>query len=229
MNELLTSIIDNKTVSQIYRKSYVSDELRNISKIYLDEINISIWQRQLNRFIMSAAEYIFYNKPNLTFSKLIQVREIKNILFYEFGESNYIPYLVKDISKLVNSFCNLFDLKYVWLRIDSIDHPMCPRFHVDKVKCRLITTYLGPSMEFLPHHLVDRSKLGIGNQGKSDSTSGLYKKNTDIKRLDPGYVALLKGTEWPGNKKGAIVHRSPKSECSYKRLYLRIDFPELYS
>ena len=229
MNELLTSIIDNKTVSQIYRKSYVSDELRNISKIYMDEINISIWQRQLNRFIMSAAEYIFYNKPNLTFSKVIQVREIKNILFNEFGESNYIPYLVKDISKLVNSFCKLFDLKYVWLRIASIDHPMCPRFPVDKVKCRLITTYLGPSMEWLPHHLVDRAKLGIGNQGKSDSKSGLYKKHTDIKRLDPGYVALLKGTEWHGNKKGAIVHRSPKSECSYKRLYMRIDFPELYS
>ena len=220
MNELLTSIIDNKTVSQIYRKSYVSDELRNISKIYLDEINISIWQRQLNRFIMGAAEYIFYNKPNLTFSKVIQVREIKNILFNEFGESNYIPYLVKDISKLVNSFCKLFDLKYVWLRIDSIDHPMCPRFHVDKVKCRLITTYLGPSMEFLPHHLVDRSKLGIGNQGKSDSTSGLYKKNTDIKRLDPGYVALLKGTEWSGNKRGALVHRSPHTQGDYKRLYL---------
>ena len=229
MNELLTSIIDNKTVSQIYRKSYVSDELRNISKIYMDEINISIWKRQLNRNITSAAEYIFHNKPNLTLSKIIQVREINNILFNEFGESNNISYLVKDISKLVNTFCDLFDLKYVWFRMDSIDHPMCPRFHVDKVKCRLITTYLGPSMEWLPHHLIDRSKLGIGNQGKSDSKSGLYKKSTDIKRLDPGYVALLKGTEWSGNKRGALVHRSPHTQGDYKRLYLRMDFPELYS
>ena len=55
--------------------------------------------------------------------------------------------LLEDISNLVKMFCNQFGIDSVWLRIDSIDKPMCPRFHVDNVKCRLVTTYAGPGTQ----------------------------------------------------------------------------------
>ena len=125
-------------------------------------------------------------------------------------------------------FCKLFDQKKLWLRLDGIDHPMCPRFHTDKIKCRLVTTYVGPGTQWLPHNLVDRKKLGFGNDGKPDDQSGLFQSKQDIKQLDRGHVALLKGESWEGNEGAGVVHRSPHSEGNYKRLYLTIDFVESF-
>ena len=54
----------------------------------------------------------------------------------------------------------LFELKSVGLRLTALGHAMCPRFHVDRVPCRLATTYFGSATEWLPHDRVNRSKLG---------------------------------------------------------------------
>ena len=105
---------------------------------------------------------------------------------------------------------------------------MCPRFHADNVKCRLVTTYIGPATQWLSHHKVNRAKLGHGNEGKTDAESGLFSKNSDIQQLCPGHIALLKGESWDGNQGAGIVHRSPHEEGNYKRLYMTIDFVELY-
>ena len=126
------------------------------------------------------------------------------------------------------SFCEFFDESRAWLRIDAITKPMCPRFHTDYVRCRLVTTYVGPGTQWLPHHLVNRSKLGHGNQGQPDDKSGLFQKNVKIEQLDIGHVALLKGESWDGNNGSGLVHRSPHSENEYKRLYVTIDFLETY-
>ena len=80
-------------------------------------------------------------------------------------------------------FCYLFDLKRAGLRLTSLNNAMCPRFHVDGVPCRLVTTYQGIATEWLPHGIADRSKLGRGNQGKSDEQSGLFNNAADIKKL----------------------------------------------
>ena len=65
-------------------------------------------------------------------------------------------------------FFELFDQKNV-VKVGWIDHPMCPRFHTDKLKCYLVTPYVDPTTQRIPHHLVIRSKLRYGNGGKPDS------------------------------------------------------------
>ena len=106
---------------------------------------------------------------------------------------------------------------------------MCPRFHVDNVKCRLVTTYAGPGTQWLPNESVDRSKLGHGNQGLPDEKSGLILDKMDIEQLDVGHIALLKGEAWRNNDGFGLVHRSPHVERNYKRLYVTIDFGELHT
>ena len=101
---------------------------------------------------------------------------------------------------------------------------MCPRFHVDRVPCRLLTTYLGVATEWLPHHNADRSRLGIGNQGKPDEESGIMNSDKDIKYLNQGDVALLKGEAWEGNEGSGLIHRSPTLDSNSRRLLLTIDF-----
>ena len=50
----------------------------------------------------------------------------------------------------------------------------------------------------------------------------------DIRQLETGHVALLKGESWQGNEGKGIVHRSPHSDSNYRRLYLTIDFVESF-
>lgn len=56
---------------------------------------------------------------------------------------------------MVDMFCCLFELKRAGLRLTVLDRAMCPRFHVDRVPCRLVTTYLGAATEWLPHTVAD--------------------------------------------------------------------------
>ena len=121
-------------------------------------------------------------------------------------------------------FCCLFDLKRVGLRLTTLHHAMCPRFHVDNIPYRLVTTYGGTGTQWLPHHVVDRRKLGTGNQGLSDDLSGLYKNGTTVEQLVCADVALLKDEGWQGNENAGLVHRSPALKPAEKRLLLTLDF-----
>lgn len=101
---------------------------------------------------------------------------------------------------------------------------MCPRFHFDRIPCRLITTYQGVATEWLPNMLADRSKLGPGNQGKSDERSGLFDSVAGIQQLNRGDVALLKGETWEKNLGSGLIRRSPQLPRDSKRLSLTLDF-----
>ncbi len=121
-------------------------------------------------------------------------------------------------------FSCLFELQNIGLRLTPLTNSMCPRFHVDRVPCRLITTYVGTGTEWLPHELVDRSKLGIGSNGRSDAESGLYTSPNAIQQLKHSDVALLKGESWDGNEGAGLVHRSPTVETGKPRLLFTLDF-----
>ena len=203
-------------------------DLRSFSKIFNESVNITIWKRKLDISIQQAAEEILLKDPNFKISLVPQSHEIEKSLFSELGSSKNILALIRDITKLAKLFCDLFEMDRAWIRLDAIKKPMCPRFHTDSLKCRLVTTYVGPATEWLSNDVVDRSKLGSGNNGLPDNESGLFKSNADINQLATGDVALLKGNGWKGNEGAGIVHRSPHSNDDYKRLYMTIDFQELF-
>ena len=189
--------------------------------IYQDLHNIAIWQRTLSTDLASSIDELLKSKTLLKVamsvtpqSALASIRETLQ---------GY-PRLSEDIAKLVEMFCCLFDLGHVGLRLTTLTHAMCPRFHVDKVPCRLVTTYQGSATQWLPHHLVDRSKLGAGNNGLSDELSGVYQTADDIQQLNCGDVALIKGERWEGNECAGLVHRSPVPKLGEQRLLLTLDF-----
>lgn len=103
---------------------------------------------------------------------------------------------------------------------------MCPRFHSDRVLCRLITTYRGAATEWLHDGAVKRERLGTGSRSLPDGRSGLYRRATDVQRLDEGDVALLKGDAWEGNEGGGLIHRSPDARPGGARLLLTLDFSD---
>ncbi len=135
--------------------------------------------------------------------------------------------LKDDITLLVDMFCCVFDLKKAGLRLTALDRAMCPRFHFDRIPCRLVTTFHGVATEWVPHQLVDRSQLGAGNQGKSDEQSGLFQSIDDIRQLNQGDVAWRNGEFWQDNDGARLAHRSPvQGQGSVKdsRRSLTLDF-----
>ena len=200
------------------------NNLDTLGDIYQEDTNMVIWKRKLDNAIQKAANVIIDTNPSLEISRVVSpddtYAEIRNAL----GFSENASIISKDVANLVGMFCTLFALKQVGLRLAVLDRAMCPRFHVDRVPCRLLTTYLGVATEWLPHHNADRSKLGIGNQGKPDEESGIMNSNKDIKYLNQGDVALLKGEAWEGNEGAGLIHRSPKLNSNSRRLLLTIDF-----
>ena len=195
-----------------------------LADIYQENTNIVFWKRILKDNLSEAANSILLTNPDLQISLVVSPQDTVSILQARLDSSQMALIMVKDIEKLVNMFCDLFDLRRGELRLTSLNHAMCPRFHVDNVPCRLITTYQGIATEWLPHNAADRSKLGTGNSGKPDSQSGIYQDESDIQQLSQGDVALLKGEGWVGNEGKGLIHRSPQLSDQASRLILTIDF-----
>lgn len=220
----LTSITKTPVSTKQIWRSIEGSQLDVLTDIYQEHTNIAIWQRSLAHALIEAANSILDTNPTLQASLVVTPQEANAAVVKALGPTPRAATLSEDIAQLVDMFCCLFDLKRAGLRLTALDRAMCPRFHVDRVPCRLVTTYQGVATEWLPHQAADRSKLGIGNQGKPDEQSGLFNSATDIQQLCRGDVALLKGESWEGNQGAGLIHRSPQLPGETRRLLLTLDF-----
>lgn len=194
------------------------------SAIYEDDCNIAVWQRQLPAQLTANVVEFLKSHTGLQAAISLAPEKAFESIHEALGNSELTKELSQDIAELVDMFSCLFELERVGLRLTVLDKAMCPKFHVDKVPCRMVTTYQGTATEWLPHNNIDRSKLGAGSEGKSDEESGLMKSSDDIQRLTSGDVALLKGERWEGNEGAGLVHRSPALAINEVRVLLTLDF-----
>lgn len=223
MENMVANIKENQTEinSQRSIEGATPDVLTNI---YLKNTNLVTWQRELSSDLTLAIDdFLTCTKPKATVLAVTPESSM-DMLCRAFGDSDTMLPLRKDIALLVDMFCCLFELKGAGLRLTVLDRAMCPRFHFDRIPCRLVTTYQGTATEWLDNDVIDRSKLGSGNQGKPDEESGLFNSLQDINRLKQGHVALLKGEHWYENDGAGLVHRSPAVATGERRLLLTLDF-----
>jgi len=230
MNALAPMTAQTKPAKPLYRRAVKGIDPNVLPQIYNQDTNIVIWQRDLEQTLTNAVNTLITANalkplelavsPDDAFDQLIKA------LKPEDNNRDEIKALCEDITLLVEMFCCLFDLKHAGLRLKILDRPMCPRFHVDKIPCRLVTTYQGVATQWLNHCDVNRSKLGTGNLGKPDEESGLFNSLNNINQLTEGDVALLKGEYWDENEGAGLVHRSPPlaGTNSAPRLLLTLDF-----
>lgn len=207
-----------------HRRAAEGHEPTVLSDIYKDDCNIAVWKRDLNSQLISDVDEFLASNTGLQASMTLSPENAFTTVHEALGGSELTKALSYDIGELVDIFCCLFDLERVGLRLTALDKAMCPKFHVDKVPGRLVTTYRGTATEWLPHSSVNHSKLGHGSEGKPDAESGLFKSKDDIQCLNFGDVALLKGERWEGNEGAGLVHRSPALEKGERRLLLTLDF-----
>ena len=208
------------------RKASVGPEPAIFTSIYQPEINISVWQNAMPASVMAEANQLLAQAANV---KMVMTTDPENVvdnLVEQCHELSATPELCQHIALLVDMFCTLFELERVGLRLTHLTHAMCPKFHVDKVPCRLVATFTGNATQWLPNESVDRSKLGFGSQGLPDHSSGIIRDLSQINQLNAGDIALLKGESWYDNEGGGLVHRSPELVNNEQRLLLTLDFSD---
>ena len=220
--EMVGAIKEQQLLKHKMTCKSVGESPLTLADIYQNETHIAIWQRDLSASLSMACQSLLQTKKTLEISTSVRKGEVCTALHNRLGSNEIAMILSEDIEQLVEMVCCLFASKQVGLRLTALQEAMCPRFHVDRIPCRLVTTYYGGGTQWLPPHVVDRSKLGNGNQGKTDAQSGLFSCADDIQQLGQGDVALLKGDHWQDNEGAGLIHRSPELH-SYPRLLLTLD------
>ncbi len=110
----------------------------------------------------------------------------------------------EDVRMMSELLADLTGCPRVGVRIEVLDRAMCPRWHVDRVGLRLLSTWVGPATEWLNEDFADRRQLG-SDEVMTDARG--------IRRADAGDILLLKGEAWPDNAGRGVIHRSPRLEA----------------
>lgn len=127
-----------------------------------------------------------------------------------------------DLALLADLFATLLGCPQVGWRVEVLQQPMCPRFHVDRTGIRLVCTWQGAGTEWLVEADADRSYLGAASGGLPDTASGLM-RGGQVGRSVAGDVLLLKGSLWQGNAGRGAIHRSPPVAGTAPRVMLALD------
>lgn len=182
-------------------------------------VNLALWQRQLPLHIAEfGALLVSLNEP-LAESLVVELDSEEaepNLLGLAAGCRDLEGYdgFIADVAWLVSVFACLLGAKRIGVRLRLLDKAMCPRFHVDHVPVRLITTYAGIGSQWLREGVMDRRQLSQADAEPSER----------IEQIHCGEVALLKGEKWRGNEGYGLIHRSPALAANERRLILTLDW-----
>lgn len=190
-----------------------------LSDILEDGVNLALWQRQLPLHIAEFGALLVALDEPLADAMVIELSDehaMPNLQGLASSCCDLEGYegFIADVSWLVSAFACLLGAKRIGVRLRLLDKAMCPRFHVDHVPVRLITTYAGVGSQWLREGVMDRRTLGQPEAEPGER----------IEQVQCGEVALLKGTKWHGNEAHGLIHRSPALKADERRLILTLDW-----
>ncbi|MHC8397780.1 DUF1826 domain-containing protein [Pseudomonas sp. LB3P93] len=194
---------------------------QTLTRILDDGVNLAVWQRQLPAHIDDFGRLLLSLNEPLAESLVLELSSDEaepDLQGLASGFSDLEGYagFIADVSWLVSAFACLLGAKRIGLRVRVLDKAMCPRFHVDHVPVRLITTYSGIGSQWLKEGVMDRRQLG---KPEAEPTEEAL-----IEDIASGEVALLKGEKWHGNEGFGLIHRSPQPAPGERRLILTLDW-----
>lgn len=198
-----------------------------LTSIYEQDVNLALWQRENKLVLEEYAKAWISQYPKHTPRSVVAVDNSNNSIDDQLNamlpELTYQSEFKQELALLIDMFACLFDLSEVGVRLAPLTQAMCPKFHVDNIPCRLVTTYGGVGTEWLMEKDVNRNFLGIKSNGLLDTESGVICGDKIIQQVDSQQTVLLKGSGWIGNDEYGLVHRSPNLSDGQSRLLLTLD------
>ncbi|MHC8323164.1 DUF1826 domain-containing protein [Pseudomonas sp. GB2N2] len=197
------------------------ETVQTLAQILDDGVNLAVWQRQPPAHIADFASLLLSLNEPLAESLVLELpgddcEPDLHGLASGFTDLEGHEAFIADVSWLISAFACLLGARRIGVRLRVLDKAMCPRFHVDHVPVRLITTYAGIGSQWLKEGAMDRRQL---SQPEAEPVD-----NSLIQQIGSGDVALLKGEKWHGNEGAGLIHRSPPLAPGERRLILTLDW-----
>lgn len=208
------------STSQHHEHWAFDQDIEVLPRIFEEAITLAVMERRLDPALSLAVRSQLAGRGGLEWhwrgapSQAMKEDLAKALPAPEAGNA-----LIEDIANIATAMAYLFDTETIGVRLRTLEGAMCPRFHVDNLPVRLVTTYAGPASEWLPEHTVNRAGLGAPHPEKPE----IVADPQAIQRLHAGDLALLKGCGWVGNEARGLVHRSPQPAPGERRLLLALD------
>lgn len=115
-------------------------------------------------------------------------------------------WLIADIVRLARAFLELVPGQRAKLRLDPVTTTGEVEFAVADVRVRLVASYRGPGLQWLPDTAADPSAITSGKD------AALCRDPSVVRTLPAGGVALFKGTRHTSHTDGGgLIHRLPPS------------------
>ncbi|MBD8876343.1 DUF1826 domain-containing protein [Roseibium polysiphoniae] len=102
-------------------------------------------------------------------------------------------FLIEDAGNLALAVGKTLNVRYVRIRLDVTSGTMCPKFHVDQVRARLLCSYRGAGTEYV---------------AEADAADPARHK-----RMATGEVGLFRGALWSDEETCGLLHRSPHQDA----------------
>ncbi|MBU1331947.1 MAG: DUF1826 domain-containing protein [Gammaproteobacteria bacterium] len=198
-----------------------SAQIGVLGEVLRDEVNLACWQRQLPVQISDFCHALLAQGDALAASVVLELASPEEPpklhgLVDQYSDLPGQAAFLADVAWLVSAFAYLVDARRIGLRLRLLDKAMCPRFHVDHVPLRLITSYAGIGSQWLEEGVIPRQRLGDPAAEPQDATR--------IHQAQAGDVLLAKGEKWVGNEGHGLIHRSPQPPAGEQRLLLTLDW-----
>ena len=195
----------------------LSDRTGDFAAIYDENVELVSVARPASGPLDALAEHLFASRRDVQTQWEQAARDADAPLAALSGsvDPERLGALCEEVALAGDMLSELLGCERMGIRVTTLRRPMCPRFHVDHVPCRLLVTIGGPGTEWIANGDVDRARLA-----DRDTDAPPIRPGRDIRRLATRSWSLLKGGAWDG-RFGGVVHRSPHQPA--ERLLLSFD------
>ncbi len=194
-----------------------SDHVVDFSAIYDDDVELVSIERPKSSVLDSLADNLFSSRKvlDLHWEQAANDAHAPFSVLKDAIEGTWLSALSEEIIMANEILKELLGCDRVGVRVATLSSPMCPRFHVDQVPCRMLMTVSGVGTEWIASNDVDPELLANKKISEPPLTS-----EGSIRQFTNGAWSLLKGGTWQEQFRG-VVHRSPHQ--AGERLLLSFD------
>lgn len=183
----------------------LTDQIRDLAAIYDDDVELVSVARQDSDALAEIADRLFASHPPLKLRWTqaagggdASVSALPPAIDVDSRRS-----LAEELAFVSEVLGDLLECERIGVRLETLRGPMCPRFHTDRVPCRMLMTVRGTGTEWIPNDDIDRELFA---DRRTESLP--VRRGAEIRRLHQGHWSLLKGGTWSDAFDG-VVHRSP--------------------
>lgn len=173
--------------------------LEDLDQIHAPAVELVIWERRL---AAGLSEWLADLHPEqCPDGRLLVPAEACRAAFRDLLDEAETPAgamrdaFLADLVSLSEAFCRTMDAAFVDIRLETIRHDGCWKYHRDHVPARLLTTYRGPGTQWVRPEYSDAAL----------SQQTAY--SDPVEQFTEHAVGLFKGSK--AERGRGIVHRSP--------------------